>query len=202
MVVAYIRVSTNKQDLEVQKFQILEYCKENSIKIDRFVSLEISSKKSEQKRLIKDLKNRLKFGDLLITTEISRLGRNMLEVINLVLELHKNGVKICFLRQRELNNFNNPTFKLILSIYAYLAEIERDFISQRTKAGLENARSKGKQIGRPKNSLNSYYDKDIDKIKLFIKNGYSIKSIWIKFDYYKYKSYGGFYAFCKNRNLI
>lgn len=202
MVLAYIRVSTNKQDLEVQKRQIINYSKEKCLKIDSFISLEISSKKSAEKRLIKDLKEKLKAGDLLITTEISRLGRNMLEVINLVLELHNKGVKICFLRQKELNNFNNPTFKLILSIYAYLAEIERDFISQRTKAGLDNARSKGKKIGRPKNSLNSYYDKDINAIEYLIKNGNSIKDIWIKLDYYKHKSYGGFYSFCKNRHLV
>lgn len=57
--------------------------------------------------------------------------------------------KFVFLRQKELNNFNNPTFKLILSIYAYLAEMERD-LSQRTKAGLDNARSKGKKLDDPK----------------------------------------------------
>ena len=62
--------------------------------------------------MIKDLKEKLKAGDLLITTKISRLGRNMLEVINLVLELHNKDVKICFLRQKELNNFNNPTLNL------------------------------------------------------------------------------------------
>lgn len=202
MVVAYIRVSTNRQDLEVQKRQIINYSKEQRIKIDNFISIEISSKKSAEKRLIKDLKEKLKAGDLLITTEISRLGRNMLEVINLVLELHNKDVKICFLRQKELNNFNNPTFKLILSIYAYLAEVERDFISQRTKAGLDNARSKGKKIGRPKNSLSSYYDKDTNTIEYLIKNGHSIKEIWIKLGYYKHKSYGGFYSFCKNRHLV
>ncbi|MDL0105750.1 recombinase family protein [Campylobacter vicugnae] len=202
MVVAYIRVSTNKQDLEVQKRQIIKYSKEKCIKIDNFISIEMSSKKSAEKRLIKNLIENLGAGDLLITTEISRLGRNMFEVINLVLELHNKGVQICFLRQKELNNFNNPTFKLILSIYAYLAEMERDFISQRTKAGLDNARSKGKKIGRPKNSLSSYYDKDIKVIKYLIKNGNSIKNIWIKLGYNKHKSYGGFYAFCKNRYLI
>lgn len=100
MVVAYIRVSTNRQDLEVQKRQIINYSKEQRIKIDNFISIEISSKKSTEKRLIKDLKEKLKAGDLLITTEISRLGRNMLEVINLVLELHNKGVQICFFKTK------------------------------------------------------------------------------------------------------
>ncbi|WP_297193891.1 recombinase family protein [uncultured Campylobacter sp.] len=202
MTVAYIRVSSNKQDLQTQKLQILEYCKIHKIYIDEFISLEISSTKSQEKRKIKELEAKLKADDLLLTTEISRLGRNMLEVINLVLRLTQKGVKLCFLRQNELNNFNNPTFKLILSIYAYLAEAERDFISQRTKAGLNNARAKGKIIGRPKKSFSSKYDKDKKQIAKLLKNGKSIKQVWILLGYNQTKSYAGFYYFCKNRNLV
>lgn len=139
---------------------------------------------------------------MLLVTEISRLGRNMLEIINIVFEFTKNGVKLCFLRQMELNNFNNPTFKLILSIYAYLTKIERDFISQRTKAGLHNAKAKGKILGRPKNSFNSFYDKDIDKIKKLLESKHSIKEIWTILNYNQTKNYVGFYCFCKNRKLI
>ncbi|KAB0612164.1 recombinase family protein [Campylobacter hyointestinalis] len=202
MTIAYIRVSTNKQDLNAQKLQIFEYCKSQNIVIDEIISLEISSTKSQEKRKIQELKSKLKAGDMLLVTEISRLGRNMLEIINIVLEFTKNGVKLCFLRQMELNNFNNPTFKLILSIYAYLAEIERDFISQRTKAGLHNAKAKGKILGRPKNSFNSFYDKDIKQIKKLLKLGHNVKEIWTILNYDKTKSYVGFYCFCKNRKLI
>ncbi|MCL9823213.1 recombinase family protein [Helicobacter colisuis] len=202
MTIAYIRVSTNKQDLNAQKLQIFEYCKSQNIVIDEVISLEISSTKSQEKRKIQELKSKLNAGDMLLVTEISRLGRNMLEIINIVLEFTKNGVKLCFLRQMELNNFNNPAFKLILSIYAYLAEIERDFISQRTKAGLHNAKAKGKILGRPKNSFNSFYDKDIDKIKKLLESKHSIKEIWTILNYNKTKSYVGFYCFCKNRKLI
>lgn len=202
MTIAYIRVSSNKQDLQTQKLQIMEYCKANKISVDEFISLEISSKKSQEKRKIKELELKLQSDDLLLTTEISRLGRNMLEVINLVLRLTQKGVKLCFLRQSELNNFNNPAFKLILSVYAYLAEAEREFISQRTKAGLNNARAKGKLLGRPKNSLNSNYDKDKEQIEKLLRNGKSIKQVWILLGYNQTKSYAGFYYFCKNRNLI
>lgn len=202
MTIAYIRVSSNKQDLQTQKLQIMEYCKAHKISVDEFISLEISSKKSQEKRKIKELELKLQSDDLLLTTEISRLGRNMLEVINLVLRLTQKGVKLCFLRQSELNNFNNPAFKLILSVYAYLAEVEREFISQRTKAGLNNARAKGKLLGRPKNSLNSNYDKDKEQIEKLLRNRKSIKQVWILLGYNQTKSYAGFYYFCKNRNLI
>ncbi|MCR6580372.1 recombinase family protein [Campylobacter insulaenigrae] len=201
MNIAYVRVSTNKQELDSQKLEIMEYCLKNNIILDEILEIKISSTKSQEKRKIKDLKQKLKSGDLLIATELSRLGRSMLEVINLVLELNDNNINFLFLRQIELSNFNNPSSKLILSIYAYLAENERDLISKRTKAGLENARASGKQLGRPKGTLKSIYDKDIDKIKILIEKDLPIKSIWKLLYDDSSKTYEGFLWFCKNRNL-
>ncbi|EAM0952823.1 recombinase family protein, partial [Campylobacter jejuni] len=128
-------------------------------------------------------------------------GRSMLEIINLVLEFNSNNIKFLFLRQMELSNFNNPASKLILSVYAYLAENERDLISQRTKAGLENARASGKKLGRPKGSLNSIYDKDIDKIQTLLDKDLSIKSIWKLLYKDDGKSYDGLLWFIKKRKL-
>ncbi|EAJ0746311.1 resolvase, partial [Campylobacter coli] len=127
--------------------------------------------------------------------------RSMLEIINLVLEFNSNNIKFLFLRQMELSNFNNPASKLILSVYAYLAENERDLISQRTKAGLENARASGKKLGRPKGSLNSIYDKDIDKIQTLLDKDLSIKSIWKLLYKDDGKSYDGLLWFIKKRKL-
>ncbi|EAH9297578.1 recombinase family protein, partial [Campylobacter jejuni] len=122
-------------------------------------------------------------------------------IINLVLEFNSNNIKFLFLRQMELSNFNNPASKLILSVYAYLAENERDLISQRTKAGLENARASGKKLGRPKGSLNSIYDKDIDKIQTLLDKDLSIKSIWKLLYKDNGKSYDGLLWFIKKRKL-
>ncbi|EAK1052073.1 recombinase family protein, partial [Campylobacter jejuni] len=83
MNIAYIRVSTNKQELDSQKLEIMEYCHKNNIILDEILEVKISSTKSQEKRKIKDLKQRLQSGDLLIATELSRLGRSMLEIINL-----------------------------------------------------------------------------------------------------------------------
>lgn len=124
MVVAYVRVSTNKQDTESQKLEIQEYCNQNNLKIDKMLSVEISSTKSQEKRKICELKNILHKEDMLITTELSRLGRDMFEILNLILELDKVGVKTIFLRQSELSS-NEKHSKLILAIYAYLAEEEK-----------------------------------------------------------------------------
>lgn len=87
MNLAYIRVSTNKQDTQTQKLQIKEYCRVNGIQIDRFMEVEQSSQKSLESRKIDELKTLLNRDDLLIVVELSRLGRSMLEVMNLVLEL-------------------------------------------------------------------------------------------------------------------
>ncbi|ECK7568722.1 resolvase [Campylobacter jejuni] len=199
MVIAYIRISTAKQDSEVQKLQIYEYCIKNKINIDEVMEVEMSSRKSLEKRRMNELKDKLNESDLLICTELSRLGRSMLEVITLILELSEKGIQFVFLRQPELSSFNNPSQKLLLSFYAYVSETERDFISQRTKAGLANARKNGKNIGRPVNSFNSMYDKDIDLIKELISKKITLRNIW-KFLGEK-GTYNNFHYFCKSRKL-
>ncbi len=201
MNVAYIRVSTNKQDTQTQRLQIQEHCKIHNITIDKFIEIEQSSKKSQEVRKIGELKAILNAGDLLIVVELSRLGRSMLEVMNLVLELSNNGVQMIFLRQPELSTFNNACAKLLLAIYAYIDETEREFISQRTKAGLENAMANGKKLGRPKGSLSSEYDKDIGKIKAMLSKGESKRQIWQKLGY-THKTLKSFSNFLKSRKII
>lgn len=96
MVIAYIRISTAKQDSEVQKLQIYEYCIKNKINIDEVMEVEISSRKSLEKRRMNELKDKLNEGDLLICTELSRLGRSMLEVATLILELSEKVFNLFF----------------------------------------------------------------------------------------------------------
>ncbi|WP_334094139.1 recombinase family protein [Helicobacter typhlonius] len=201
MNLAYIRISTNKQDTQTQKLQIQEYCRINDIHIDKFIEIEQSSKKSQEIRKIGELKTKLNRGDLLIVVELSRLGRSMLEVMNLVLELSNNGVQMIFLRQHELSTFNSAYAKLLLAIYAYIDETEREFISQRTKAGLEKAMANGKKLGRPKGSFSSEYDKDIDKIKILLNRGESKRQVWQKLGY-THKTLKSFTNFLKSRKII
>lgn len=201
MNLAYIRVSTNKQDMQTQKLQIKEYCRVNGIQIDRFMEVEQSSQKSLESRKIDELKTLLNRDDLLIVVELSRLGRSMLEVMNLVLELSNKGVQMIFLRQPELSTFNNACAKLLLAIYAYIDETEREFISQRTKAGLENAMANGKKLGRPKGSFSSEYDKDIDRIRSLLYRGETKRQVWEKLGY-THKTLKSFTNFLKSRKII
>lgn len=155
MVFGYIRVSTEQQSLQNQKHKILEYAQQHKILIDELIELEISSKKSQKERKIDILLDKLKDGDTLICTELSRLGRNMLEILNLVEQFNQHKIKLVFTNQPELStNQNEALSALLLAIYGYFAQTEREIISERTKQGLSAARAMGKILGRPKGAKN------------------------------------------------
>ena len=202
MVIAYIRVSTNKQDMETQKIQINKYARKENLSINEFIKVQESAARSPKQRKINELRDKLKKDDILIVYELSRLGRSMFETINFGLEMSERGIQFIFLKQPELSSFKNAHSKLLLTFYAYIAEVEKDFISQRTKAGLEKAREKGKKLGRPFETFNSKYDKDIDKIKELLDKNVPIKSIWKILYKEKNRSYNGLLYFCKKRKLI
>jgi DNA invertase Pin-like site-specific DNA recombinase len=117
------------------------------------VEIEISSRKNTKERRIAELMSRLSQGDTLLVTELSRLGRNMLETLNIIQALTDKGVSLIFVRQPELSTVG-PHTKLLLAIYSYFAESERDFISLRTKQGLAAAKAAGQPLGRPKGHKN------------------------------------------------
>jgi len=146
--IGYIRVSTDKQDLLKQKHLILEFAQKNQFLVKDFVEVEISSRKDKTERKIDFLIKELEKGDTLLVAELSRLGRNMLETLNIINELSEKGIIIKFIRQPELSTDGSHT-KLLLAIYSYFAESEREFISLRTKQGLSAAKASGKKLGRP-----------------------------------------------------
>ena len=179
MNIGYIRVSTDDQDLQNQRQAILEFASAQKFFIDRWIEVKISSRKSKSERKIDMLFDELKENDRLVVTEISRLGRNMIETLNIINELGESGVRIDFTLQPELSTSNETFRKLMLAIYGYFAEAERDFISQRTKAGLKAARESGKQLGRPAGSVsrNNKLLPYRDKIEEYLKMNLSTTAI-------------------------
>lgn len=163
---AYIRVSTDKQILENQKHKILEYVYLKKVQIEDFIEIEVSSRKNQKERLLDELFSKLEENDTLIVTELSRLGRNMLEILNLIEKFNTKNIKQVFINQPELSTNDTILSKLLFSIYCYFAETEREIISERTKQGLAVARAKGKILGRQKGQIvKSKYDPYKDKIK-------------------------------------
>ncbi|MGJ0286928.1 recombinase family protein [Aliarcobacter cryaerophilus] len=175
---AYIRVSTDKQTLENQKHKILEFAFNKKIQIEDFIEVEVSSKKTQKERLIDDLFLKLEINDTLVVTELSRLGRNMLEILNLIEKFNSKNIKLIFINQPELSTDNSALSNLLISIYGYFAQTEREIISERTKQGLAVARVKGKILGRQKGQIvKSMYDEHKEKIEELYKLGLSVQKI-------------------------
>jgi DNA invertase Pin-like site-specific DNA recombinase len=176
--IGYIRVSTDTQDLDKQKHLLLQYAQAHQVLIHEFIEVEISSQKNTQARRIDELLSKLQAGDLLLVAELSRLGRNMLETLNLVHTLSESGVSLVFVRQPELSTTGSHA-KLLLAIYSYFAETEREYISLRTKQGLAAARAQGKNLGRPKGSKNRIRTLDPykDQIERYLQMGLNLAAI-------------------------
>ena len=177
-VIAYVRVSTDKQDVEKQKHLLLEYAQSHQLLITEFIHAEVSSQKSTQERRIDELLAKLEKGDVLMVAELSRLGRNMLQTLNIINELSEEGVKIAFVRQPELSTTGQHA-KLLLAIYSYFAETEREYISLRTKQGLAAAKAKGVKLGRPQGSRNKerVLDPYRDQILNYLKMGLNLAAV-------------------------
>ena len=144
--IGYIRVSTDSQDLAKQRHLLLEHAQRHQLLIDEFINVEISSRKNAQERRIDELMTKLDEGDTLIVAELSRLGRNMLETLNIINRLGEQDVRILFVRQPEQSTAGSHA-KLLLAIYSHFAEAEREYISVRTKQGVAAARAAGKKTG-------------------------------------------------------
>jgi DNA invertase Pin-like site-specific DNA recombinase len=177
-VIGYIRVSSDKQDLQKQEHLLLKYAQQHDLSVGELINIEISSRKGTKARRIDELLARLNEGDVLLVAELSRLGRNMFEVINIINQLSENGVEVIFVRQPELSTVG-PHRKLLLAIYSYFAEAEREFISMRTKQGLAAARASGKKLGRPKGSRDKerVLDSYREQLKEYLRLGLSLSRI-------------------------
>lgn len=145
---AYIRVSSNIQVLEHQEFEIKKFATAQNIKIDRWVEEKISSRKPLNKRKLGALLDELKKGDILITSEISRLGRSLLEVMRILETCLNKSCQVWTIKENYRLG-NDIQSKVMAFAFGISAEIERQLISERTKAALENVKASGKKLGRP-----------------------------------------------------
>ena len=165
--IAYIRVSSDTQDVDKQRLEILDYANRCGIKVDEFISIEISSRKTAKERRIEELMEKLTAGDTLIVSELSRIGRSIAEVIGLVNGLVERKIRLVAIKQNlNIKDNHDMTSKVIVTVFSLLAELERDLISSRTKAALAALKNGGKQLGRPKGKLSkSRLDGQEEKIK-------------------------------------
>ena len=149
--VGYIRVSSNKQTLEHQRFEIENFARREGIKIDEWIEEKISSRKALDKRKLGELLNNLQENDILITCEISRLGRSLLEVMKILETCLNKNCQVWTLKENYRLG-NDIQSKVLAFAFGLAAEIERQLISERTKSSLANIKANGKKLGRPFNA--------------------------------------------------
>lgn len=149
MIIGYLRVSTGKQHLENQQDEINRYAQENNMVVDRWVMETVSGKKEISGRKLGRTISRLKKGDTLIVSEVSRLSRSLTDIMSIMGKCLKKGVNIHTTKERYRFD-DSINSKILCFAFGLVAEIERNLISLRTKEALALRRSEGKVLGRPK----------------------------------------------------
>jgi DNA invertase Pin-like site-specific DNA recombinase len=176
-VFAYVRVSTETQDTENQRYEILKFADEKKVTIAEWCVETVSGTKSYRDRKLGELLNRLAKDDTLILTEISRLGRSLMEVMEILHHCMQTGAHVLTCKERfELGD--NINSKILAFAFGLAAEIERQMISQRTKEALARLKSEGRSLGRKRGTLGkSKLDGQEDNITDLLKKGVSKGSI-------------------------
>ena len=148
--VAYLRVSTRSQDLANQKLAILDYAQKKQITVDRFIEMQVSSRKVRHKERVGEMLDSLKAGDRLIVSELSRLGRSLGQVIQIVDTLVHRKVRFTAVKEGiTFEGKQDLQTKVMIALFGLFTEIERDLISERTKEGLAAAKAQGRLLGPP-----------------------------------------------------
>lgn len=150
----YIRVSTDRQSTKNQKFEILNFSKTKNIVIEEWIEETISSTKKMEERAFGKLLEKMGKNDVLIVSEISRMGRNLMQIMKILHDCMEKDIQVFTVKENyELGN--NINSKVLAFAFGLSAEIERNLISQRTKEALARRKAEGVILGRPKGSKSS-----------------------------------------------
>ena len=199
MIYGYIRVSSDKQTVENQRFEINNFCNKNGLVIDGWIEETISGTKNYNKRQLGKLLKRVQKEDLIICAELSRLGRNLfmiMEILNICMtkECRVWTIKDNYRLGEDIQS------KVLAFAFGLSAEIERNLISQRTKEALARIRAEGTDLGRKKGVRNKILNRNCRSKHLFIlkqlEDGTSIPEIAKKIKVargtlYRYLAYTG-----------
>ena len=176
--VAYLRVSTRSQDLANQKLAILEFSQKRRFTVDQFIESRVSSRKSPLERRIDEMLGTLQPGDRLLVSELSRLGRSLSQVIQIVETLVRRKIRFIAIKEAiEFDGKQDLRTKVMIALFGLFAEVERDLISERTKEGLAAARAKGRLLGRPKGALGKSKLDGKEEIRILLQKQVSKASI-------------------------
>ena len=177
-VIGYIRVSSNKQTYAHQHFEIEQFAKSQGLKIDNWMEETISSRKALKNRKLEVLLETLQENDILITCEISRWGRSLLEIMRILETCLNKNCQVWTLKENYRLG-NDIQSKVLAFAFSLAAEIERNLISQRTKSSLANLKASGKKLGRPfsAESKKLKLSKNTKKVRNLLSKGISKSQI-------------------------
>ncbi len=178
MIFAYIRVSTELQSYEGQRYEIEQWIGRLGWSVDKWVQEKASGTKEVKKRTLNSLLQRMTRNDILICTELSRLGRNMMMVMSILNTCSQKGICIYSIKDHfQLSDSLNS--KIIAFAFSLAAEIERNLISQRTREALAAKKSSGVKLGRPagKSRERLRYEKNRDLIQARRQQGATIQAL-------------------------
>jgi DNA invertase Pin-like site-specific DNA recombinase len=174
MIYGYIRVSTDKQTVENQRFEISNYAEKHEIRIDKWISEQISGTISPDKRNLGKLMNNVAPGDTIICSELSRLGRSMFMIMSILNSLMERNVAVYTVKEGYKLGQDLQS-KVLAFAFSISAEIERTLIAERTTEALKRCKAEGITLGRPKGRKNSIYklSKYEDEICRMLQEGYN-----------------------------
>ena len=165
------------QNTDKNESEILRFANNNDFGKVKFVSEKISGLKSWKKRILNDVVEQLNEDDILIVPELSRLGRSLTDILDVLNKLTEKKVKVFSVKENFQINGEDMQSKVMRTLLGLFAEIERDLISIRTKEGMAAAKSKGSKVGRPKGSGKSKLDEYRPEIEALLKNGATKKFV-------------------------
>jgi len=197
--IAYLRVSTGRQELDQQRLAILDYAQKHRIAVDEFVETQRSSQHATQRAELMLMIEALQPGDRLIVSELSRLGRSLSQILQIIDRLRQKEVRLVAIKEAiRFEGKHNIQTKAMIALFGLFAEVERDLIAARTKEGLASAKARGKRLGRPKGALStSKLDGKQDDIQALLRKNVSKASIARIMDV----SQTTLHHFIKSRNL-
>lgn len=166
---AYLRVSTFEQNTDKNKLDILKFANDKKLGNVEFVEEQISGRSNFKDRKLGKLLNIMKKGDILIVPELSRLARSVSQILEVIDITKQKEIKLYAIKENFSNDEQSITATVTSTIFALVAQIERDLISLRTKEALQAKKATGTKLGRPKGRGKSKLDKDREEILKLIR---------------------------------
>lgn len=170
MIYGYIRVSTDRQTVENQRFEIKRFCSDNGLQVDKWISETTSGAKEVNKRQLGRLLKGVKKDDIIICSEISRLGRSLFMIMSILNHCMEIGAKVWTVKDNYRLG-DDITSKVLAFAFGISAEIERKLISQRTKEALARKKAEGIRLGRPSGPGKRVLDGKEKQLKAMLSSG-------------------------------